>query len=136
MLAAAVTTRCRRTHARTHTAATAPPVATCPLGFGTARGPKLTKLHCPVCRALLFNAQRVRGCSHTFCEPCIRATRDCPVCGADVDALEANTELAGACVCVCLCVCMFVSVAAAHACGACGTRQPLQHGSLHESAGL
>jgi len=69
--------------------------ATCPLGFGSAKGPKLSTLHCPVCKGLLFDAHSVASCTHTFCRSCITQTRDCPSCGRDVDGLEANTELAG-----------------------------------------
>lgn len=69
--------------------------ATCPLGFGSAKGPKLSTLHCPVCKGLLFDAHSVTSCKHTFCRSCITQTRDCPSCGRDVDGLEANTELAG-----------------------------------------
>jgi hypothetical protein len=69
--------------------------ATCPLGFGTSRGPKLSTLHCPVCKALLFDAHKVSSCQHTFCRSCISQTRDCPSCGRDVDGLEPNSELAG-----------------------------------------
>jgi hypothetical protein len=71
------------------------PAATCPLGFGTARGPKLSTLHCPVCKSLLFDAHVTTSCRHTFCRSCISQTRDCPSCGRDVDGLKPNTELAG-----------------------------------------
>jgi hypothetical protein len=73
----------------------AAPAATCPLGFGTSRGPKLSTLHCPVCKGLLFDAHKVISCQHTFCRSCISQTRDCPSCGRDVDRLEPNSELAG-----------------------------------------
>lgn len=68
---------------------------TCPLGFGSARGPRLSTLHCPVCKGLLFDAHKVTSCQHTFCRSCISQTQDCPSCGRDVDGLEPNPELAG-----------------------------------------
>lgn len=71
------------------------PAATCPLGFGTARGPKLSTLHCPVCKGLLFDAHNVVSCKHTFCKSCISQTQDCPSCGRDVDGLEPNSEMTG-----------------------------------------
>lgn len=73
----------------------APEAAVCPLGFGTARGPRLSTLHCPVCKGLLFDAHSINSCKHTFCRSCISQTRDCPSCGRDVDGLQPNSELAG-----------------------------------------
>jgi hypothetical protein len=73
----------------------AAPAAVCPLGFGSSRGPKLSTLHCPVCKGLLFDAHMSTSCKHTFCHSCLSRTRDCPVCGMDVEAVEPNTELAG-----------------------------------------
>lgn len=69
--------------------------AVCPLGFGSSRGPKLSSLHCPVCRGLLFDAHTTVACKHTFCHACISNTNDCPVCGRDVEGIEPNTEVAG-----------------------------------------
>ncbi|KAF8073192.1 NCA1 [Scenedesmus sp. PABB004] len=72
------------------------PRAVCPLGFGSSRGPQLSSLHCPLCKALLHDACAA-PCGHAFCRACIARARDCPVCGADVDhaALQPNAELTG-----------------------------------------
>lgn len=78
-----------------HGAAAPPAAAVCPLGFGSSRGPKLSTLHCPVCKGLLFDAHMSTSCKHTFCHSCLSRTRDCPVCGMDVQGVEPNTELAG-----------------------------------------
>lgn len=72
------------------------PAGVCPLGFGSARGPRLSSLHCTICSGLLHAPVVTAGCRHTFCDACIARTRDCPVCGADVGATEPNAELAGA----------------------------------------
>jgi hypothetical protein len=82
-------------HQQQDGAAAAP--AVCPLGFGSSRGPKLSTLHCPVCKGLLFDAHMSTGCKHTFCHSCLSRTRDCPVCGMDVEGMEPNTELSGMC---------------------------------------
>eukprot|EP00879_Flechtneria_rotunda_P015606 GHRR01016321.1.p1 GENE.GHRR01016321.1~~GHRR01016321.1.p1 ORF type:complete len:352 (+),score=100.61 GHRR01016321.1:487-1542(+) len=71
------------------------PAAACPLGFGSARGPQLSSLHCPVCKGLLFEPHMSTSCKHTFCHACISKTRDCPVCGQDVEGTEPNTVLEG-----------------------------------------
>jgi hypothetical protein len=95
MAAAATQSMCPFSGAAAKATAEAPAPAVCPLGFGTARGPRLSTLHCPVCKGLLFEAHSITSCKHTFCRSCISQTRDCPSCGRDVDGLQPNSELAG-----------------------------------------
>jgi len=70
--------------------------AVCPLGFGSARGPRLSSLHCPICRGLLFEAHTTAACKHTFCQACVSRAKDCPVCGHDIDGTAPNQEISGA----------------------------------------
>lgn len=67
----------------------------CPYGFGQAsNGPKLSELHCVLCRSLLFEAVTT-NCGHIFCGSCAGRFSDCPVCGADIIEMKPNTELQG-----------------------------------------
>lgn len=67
--------------------------AVCPLGFGSSRGPRLSTLHCTLCRGLLHEPVTTDACSHTFCRACITRARDCVICGADIKSLSPNEEL-------------------------------------------
>lgn len=70
---------------------------TCPLGFGgTGSGPRMSVLHCTLCRSLLFDAHKINGCGHVFCKECVSRFQDCPVCGADVTGLSPDTAAQGA----------------------------------------
>lgn len=79
-------------HAST-TSSTAPPAAaaTCPLGFGSSSGPKLTNLHCIICKSFLYDCVKT-NCGHSYCRHCISRFRDCPTCGADVVSVESAPE--------------------------------------------
>jgi tetratricopeptide (TPR) repeat protein len=74
-------------------AAAAPgaPGATCPLGFGSSSGPKLTNLHCMICKSFLYDCVKT-NCGHKYCRVCISRFQDCPTCGADVVSVEADAE--------------------------------------------
>ncbi|KAG1675764.1 hypothetical protein FOA52_012420 [Chlamydomonas sp. UWO 241] len=67
----------------------------CPLGFGSAAGgaPRLSKLHCTLCRSYLHACTSVVPCGHRFCSFCITPFRDCPTCGADVERLAEETDV-------------------------------------------
>lgn len=69
--------------------------ATCPLGFGSSSGPRLSSLHCPLCRSLLFDTHVTKGCSHKFCRDCIARFQDCPVCGMDITETVPDTKTQG-----------------------------------------
>ncbi|KAL4517007.1 hypothetical protein Ndes2437B_g06628 [Nannochloris sp. 'desiccata'] len=65
--------------------------ATCPLGFGSSSGPKLTNLHCTICKSFLYDCVKT-NCGHTYCRVCISRFQDCPTCGADVVSVEEDRE--------------------------------------------
>jgi hypothetical protein len=71
------------------------PPGTCPLGFGSARGPSLSTLHCPLCRGLLFAACSTEPCHHIFCSSCISKFQDCPLCGRDIEGTTPDATLQG-----------------------------------------
>lgn len=64
----------------------------CPFGYDS-RTFKLGPLSCMVCQALLFESSKCAPCSHVFCKACISRFRDCPLCGADIEKIEADEEL-------------------------------------------
>ncbi|CAH9068219.1 unnamed protein product [Cuscuta epithymum] len=64
----------------------------CPLGFDSQTF-KLGPLSCMVCQALLYDSSRCVPCSHVFCKVCISHFKDCPLCGADIEKIEADTNL-------------------------------------------
>jgi len=77
-----------------HTAPSAPATgapATCPLGYGSSSGPKLTNLHCMICKSFLYDCIKT-NCGHKYCRVCISRFRDCPTCGADVVSVEEDPE--------------------------------------------
>ncbi|GJQ15687.1 hypothetical protein GpartN1_g7478.t1 [Galdieria partita] len=61
----------------------------CPFGFGR-RATKndwenaIAPLCCPVCRALLYEAQRAAPCGHCYCKICSLKVKDCLLCAADI----------------------------------------------------
>jgi len=61
-----------------------PPPTECPLGFGGSKqGPKLSNLHCIVCKCLYYDCT-TSNCRHRFCRECATKFSDCPVCGHDI----------------------------------------------------
>lgn len=64
----------------------------CPLGFDSQTF-KLGPLSCMICQALLYNCSRCVPCSHVFCKVCISRFKDCPLCGADIEKIEADINL-------------------------------------------
>jgi hypothetical protein len=71
------------------------PPAVCPLGFGSSnKGPRLSPLHCIICKSLMYNCV-VTECGHRFCAACISRTPDCPACGADVGTVSPDKDVQG-----------------------------------------
>ncbi|XVF24568.1 hypothetical protein REPUB_Repub13aG0139200 [Reevesia pubescens] len=64
----------------------------CPFGYDSSNF-KLGPLSCMICQALLFDSTKCIPCSHLFCKACISRFKDCPLCGADIEKLEADTNL-------------------------------------------
>ena len=66
----------------------------CPLGFGSSRGrgSHMGRLHCIVCRSIMYQASTTR-CGHTYCKNCIEKFQDCPTCGADVVGVKENAAV-------------------------------------------
>ena len=73
--------------------------ATCPYGFSSAAslGPKLTPLHCSLCRSLLHCTAALQPCGHKFCRFCVSPFQDCPVCGSDVEGMRDDAATQGEC---------------------------------------
>ena len=71
--------------------------ATCPYGFSSAAslGPKLSPLHCSLCRSLLHCTAALQPCGHKFCRFCVSPFQDCPVCGCDVEGMQDDIETQG-----------------------------------------
>ncbi|PRQ55931.1 putative transcription factor C2H2 family [Rosa chinensis] len=66
----------------------------CPLGYDSQTF-KLGPLSCMICQALLFDSAKCVPCSHSFCKVCVSRFKDCPLCGADIEKTEPNSELQG-----------------------------------------
>ncbi|KAL6125435.1 hypothetical protein ACLB2K_073493 [Fragaria x ananassa] len=66
----------------------------CPLGYDSQTF-KLGPLSCMICHALLFDSADCVPCSHSFCKACVSRFKDCPLCGADIEKTEPNSELQG-----------------------------------------
>ncbi|XP_030465685.1 protein NCA1 [Syzygium oleosum] len=64
----------------------------CPLGYDSQTF-KLGPLSCMICQALLFDCAKCVPCSHVFCKGCIMRFKDCPLCGADIESTEADSNL-------------------------------------------
>ncbi|KAK3160086.1 hypothetical protein QOZ80_1BG0055020 [Eleusine coracana subsp. coracana] len=66
--------------------------AKCPFGYDSNTF-KLGPLSCIICQALLHESSKCKPCSHKFCKACISRFTDCPLCGADIEGIEPDTEL-------------------------------------------
>ncbi|KAL1079518.1 hypothetical protein V6Z11_D10G227300 [Gossypium hirsutum] len=64
----------------------------CPFGYDSNNF-KLGPLSCMICQALLFDFTKCIPCSHLFCQVCISRFKDCLLCRADIEKLEADTNL-------------------------------------------
>ncbi|KAK2634537.1 hypothetical protein Ddye_029329 [Dipteronia dyeriana] len=64
----------------------------CPFGYDS-QSFKLGPLSCVICQALLFDSSKCVPCSHVYCKACISRFKDCPLCGADIEKIEADTDL-------------------------------------------
>ncbi|KAJ9190499.1 hypothetical protein P3X46_001692 [Hevea brasiliensis] len=64
----------------------------CPLGYDSQTF-KIGPLSCVLCQALLFDSSRCVPCSHVYCKVCISRFKDCPLCGADIEKIEPDTNL-------------------------------------------
>eukprot|EP00249_Psilotum_nudum_P014608 c24912_g1_i2 orf=197-1288(-) len=69
-----------------------PPTLKCPFGYDSG-SLKLGPLSCVICRSLLFESSKCVPCGHTYCRFCISRFNDCPVCGVDIDGIEADSCL-------------------------------------------
>ncbi|KAJ6307487.1 hypothetical protein OIU76_017310 [Salix suchowensis] len=64
----------------------------CPFGYDSQTF-KLGPHSCMICQALLFDCSKCVPCSHVYCKVCISRFKDCPLCGADIEKIEADTDL-------------------------------------------
>lgn len=64
----------------------------CPFGYD-AQSFKIGPLSCMICQALLFECSKCMPCSHVYCKACISRFKDCPLCGADIEKIESDTNL-------------------------------------------
>lgn len=64
----------------------------CPLGYDSETF-KIGPFSCMICKALLFECSKCIPCSHVYCKACISRFNDCPLCGADIESTEADTNL-------------------------------------------
>ncbi|TYG99912.1 hypothetical protein ES288_A10G233300v1 [Gossypium darwinii] len=46
-----------------------------------------------ICQAFLFDSTKCIPCSHLFSQVCMSRFKDCPLYGADIEKLEADTNL-------------------------------------------
>ncbi|DBB18148.1 TPA: hypothetical protein ACH3X3_003122 [Trebouxia sp. C0006] len=81
-------------HAGLDDAESSPAPAQCPMGFKASDGPRMTQLHCVICKSLLYNCVQL-NCSCKYCKYCVANFSDCPLCGADITSRTAATELQG-----------------------------------------
>lgn len=68
--------------------------AQCPMGFTAADGPRMTELHCIICKSLLYDCIQL-SCSCKYCRQCVAHFKDCPLCGADITSRTPDTALQG-----------------------------------------
>lgn len=87
-------------HARLDDAEGSPAPAQCPMGFTASEGPRMTQLHCVICKSLLYDCVQL-SCSCKYCRYCVANFSDCPLCGADITSRIAATELQGTCCALC-----------------------------------
>lgn len=66
--------------------------AKCPFGYDSQTF-KIGPFSCIICQALLFESTRCVPCTHVFCKACISRFNDCPLCGADIEKTESDTNL-------------------------------------------
>ena len=95
--------------------------AKCPFGYDSNTF-KLGPLSCIICQALLHESSKCKPCAHKFCKcvlyftfrskctycfiscfnrilldflgrACVSRFKDCPLCGADIEGIEPDTEL-------------------------------------------
>ncbi|XP_062182488.1 protein NCA1-like isoform X2 [Phragmites australis] len=66
--------------------------AKCPFGYDSGTF-KLGPLSCMICQALLHECSRCKPCSHKFCKACVSRFKDCPLCGANIEGTEPNSDL-------------------------------------------
>ncbi|XP_015055871.1 protein NCA1 [Solanum pennellii] len=64
----------------------------CPFGYDS-QAFKLGPFSCMICQALLYESSRCVPCSHVFCKACLSRFKDCPLCGADIEKIEADMNL-------------------------------------------
>jgi hypothetical protein len=64
----------------------------CPFGYDSQTF-KLGPFSCMICQALLFDCTKCIPCSHVFCKMCLSRFKDCPLCGADIESTEPDTNL-------------------------------------------
>ncbi|CAH1428866.1 unnamed protein product [Lactuca virosa] len=64
----------------------------CPFGYDSQTF-KIGPFSCLICQALLFECSRCVPCTHVFCKACISKFNDCPLCGADIEKIEADANL-------------------------------------------
>ncbi|XP_010276468.1 PREDICTED: uncharacterized protein LOC104611195 [Nelumbo nucifera] len=64
----------------------------CPFGYDSHTF-KLGPLSCVICQALLYESSKCVPCSHKYCKACISRFKDCPLCGADIEKIEPDTDL-------------------------------------------
>ncbi|KAL3357410.1 hypothetical protein AABB24_017896 [Solanum stoloniferum] len=64
----------------------------CPFGYDS-QAFKLGPFSCMICQALLYDSSRCVPCSHVFCKACLSRFKDCPLCGADIEKIEADMNL-------------------------------------------
>ncbi|KAF2608770.1 hypothetical protein F2Q68_00044881 [Brassica cretica] len=66
--------------------------AKCPFGYDSQTF-KLGPFSCMLCQSLLFDSTRCVPCAHVFCKVCLARFKDCPLCGADIESIEADENL-------------------------------------------
>ncbi|KAF3522411.1 hypothetical protein F2Q69_00049023 [Brassica cretica] len=66
--------------------------AKCPFGYDSQTF-KLGPFSCMLCQSLLFDSTRCVPCAHIFCKVCLARFKDCPLCGADIESMEADENL-------------------------------------------
>ncbi|XP_010554493.1 PREDICTED: uncharacterized protein LOC104824200 [Tarenaya hassleriana] len=64
----------------------------CPFGYDSQTF-KIGPFSCVICQALLYETSRCVPCTHVFCKACISRFKDCPLCGADIEKIEADEKL-------------------------------------------
>jgi hypothetical protein len=64
----------------------------CPFGYDSETF-KLRPFSCIICQVLLFESRKCGPCSHVYGPTCISRFKDCPLCGADIEKIEVNSNL-------------------------------------------